>query len=176
MFLVQLIGEKAQAAGLRFLVIGGHAVNVYSEPRSTLDVDFLVRREDRAEWARILEAEGFKLYHDGGPFLQYSPPHGTSWRLDLMLVNGETFGKMINASRSIEMLGIMVNVPSPDHLIALKLHALRHGPEDRFEKDFGDVVGITRNTGLDPRSSSYREIFTRFGTTEIYEKVLRRLG
>jgi hypothetical protein len=43
------------------LVIGGHAVNVYCEPRATLDVDFMVRKEDRDAWCVFLLTEGFQL-------------------------------------------------------------------------------------------------------------------
>jgi hypothetical protein len=41
MFPFPIIDQKAKAASLPYLVIGGHAVNVYAEPRATLDVDVL---------------------------------------------------------------------------------------------------------------------------------------
>lgn len=61
-------------------------------------------------------------------------------------------------------------------MIALKLHALKHGHPERFEKDFGDVISLTRNAGLDPRSDSYRQLFDRFGTVELYERILQRVS
>ena len=36
---MNLIHDQATQAGLEYLVIGGHAVNCYGEPRATLDVD-----------------------------------------------------------------------------------------------------------------------------------------
>lgn len=86
MFPVNVIHAKAVAAGLEYLLIGGHALNAYSTPRATLDVDFLVRREDQQRWRELLSREGFQLQHDGGNFLQLSPPYGVEWPLDLMLV------------------------------------------------------------------------------------------
>lgn len=38
-FPVTLIHDKAWQAGLEYLVIGGHAINTYGIPRSTLDMD-----------------------------------------------------------------------------------------------------------------------------------------
>jgi hypothetical protein len=170
-----MIQAKAHEAGLEFLLIGGHAVNLYAEPRATLDVDLLIRNVQAIQWNAILALEGYTAYHDGGNFLQFRPPYGTNWRLDLMLVNDETFAKLLAASEPVECFGVPMRIPSAEHMIALKLHSIVHGPADRFEKDFVDVVGIARNTGLDPNSSNIKEIFHRFGTTEIYEKFKSRL-
>ncbi len=46
-------------------------------------------------------------------------------------------------------------------------HALTHGPVDRFEKDFGDILGLIRHTGLSPDSPSLREVMEWFGTAEL---------
>lgn len=175
MFPVTVIHDKAQKLGLTYLVIGGHAVNSYCAPRATLDVDFLIPKKDQAKWRELLLAEGFKLQHDGSTFLQFSPPYGVEWRLDLMLVNCQTFEKLIAGARPMELLGIRTLVPRPEHLIAMKLHALKHGHEERFEKDFGDVVSLTRDAGIDPRSDSFRQMFDQFATPELYEHILRRL-
>jgi hypothetical protein len=175
-FPVTLIHDKAVRLGLEYLVIGGHAVNAYCEPRATLDVDFLVCRDQEPRWADLLIAEGFKLDHAGPTFLRFTPPYGVEWRLDLMLVTADTFRKMRNAAQTKSLLGIQSMVPRPEHLIALKLHALKHGHQERFEKDFMDVVALTRNAGLDPKSPAYRQIFDQFGTVELYEHVLQRLG
>jgi hypothetical protein len=174
MFPLRLISERATESKLSFLLIG-HAVNVYAEPRATLDIDVLIRTIDAAVWRRIIEAEGFKLFRDGGNFLQFAPPYGVNWRLDFMLVNEDTFAKLMQQSREAECLGIRARVPSPTHLIAMKLHALRHGPADREEKDFMDVVGIARNAQLNIDSPEFTEMFAKHGSAEIYEKLKRRL-
>jgi len=175
-FPVTLIHQKARAQGLEYLVIGGHAINVYCEPRATLDVDFLVRKEDRTKWCELLSTEGFGLRHDGQTFLQFSPPYGVEWRLDLMLVSNQTFVKMADAARPVELLGIQTQIPEPKHLIALKLHALKHGHAERLEKDLGDVLALPRNAGLDPGAESYRQLVERFGSVELYELILKRFG
>lgn len=43
MFPITMIQAKAHEAGLEFLLIGGHAVNLYATPQATLDVDLLIR-------------------------------------------------------------------------------------------------------------------------------------
>ena len=174
MFPVNIIHDKATQAGLGYLVIGGQAVNAYCEPRATLDVDFLVRKTDQERWRELLETEGFKSSHQGQTFLQFSPPYGTEWRLDLMLVNEETFATMTASARPVHILGVATRIPQLEHLLALKLHALKHGHPERYEKDFMDVVALVRNGGLNPRSAACRQLFAKFGSREIYEKVLER--
>ncbi|MEW6302052.1 MAG: nucleotidyl transferase AbiEii/AbiGii toxin family protein [Verrucomicrobiota bacterium] len=175
MFPLQLIHSKSARMGLRYLLIGGHAVNTYGEPRATLDIDFLVPKADAPKWQALLLAEGFKLLHDGGNFLQFSPPYGVSWRFDLMLVTEDTFAKLLAGSKQTTCLDIQTRVPSPEHLIALKLHAMTHGSLDRFEKDFGDILNIARNTGLDADSPAMLEIFRRYGTPHTHETFRKRL-
>lgn len=173
MFPVNIIHAKAEQLGLKYLVIGGHAVNAYGEPRTTLDVDFLACKDDRQTWITLLENEGFKLAHDGGNFIQFSPPYGTKWNLDLMLVNRETFSKLHSDARQVVMLGITAFVPSPEHLIGLKLHALKYGPDRRRDKDMPDVLTLIRNAGINPRSESFKKLIDQFGTDQIYEQILR---
>ena len=172
MFPVNIIHAKAEQLGLKYLVIGGHAVNSYGTPRSTLDVDFLVYKDDRQTWTNLLLNEGFKVMHDGGNFVQFSPPYGTNWNLDIMLVNHETFTKLHSAARQVVMLGITTLVPSAEHLIGLKLHALKFGPERRRGQDLADVIMLIRNAGIDPRSESFKGLVIQFGTQEIYEQIL----
>ena len=176
MFPLTLIHQKALQAGLPYLVIGGHAVNVYAEPRATLDVDLLARRADQGAWQKLIEAEGFRSFSSRPAFQQFSPPDGTSWRLDFMWVNKETFHHLAADSRSVQILGIEARIPSPHHLIALKLHALKHGGVDRFEKDLADVLGIVRFQQINVRTAEFQELFTKYGTAELYQRLLGIAG
>ena len=174
-FPATVIHEKATRLGLAYLIIGGHAINAYGEPRATLDVDLVVRKDDRAGWSTLLEAEGFRPYREEGSFAQFSPPYGVPWRLDLMLVNSETFGKLTASAQTVKCFGIETRVPSPEHLVAMKLHAIRHGPAERFEKDFGDILTLARNGKVIPESGSLKEIFERYGTSTLYEQFRAKL-
>jgi hypothetical protein len=172
-FPVNIIHAKAEQLGLKYLVIGGHAVNAYGEPRTTIDVDFLISKETRQSWSNLLQAEGFKEANDGGTFVQFSPPYGTEWNLDLMLVNHETFAKLHGAARQAVMLGITTLVPCAEHLVGLKLHAMKFGPARRQDKDLLDVLTLIENANLDPRSEAFKKLIEQFGTAEIYERILR---
>ena len=174
MFPVTIIHDKAQQLGLAYLVIGGHAVNAYCEPRSTLDVDFLARKEDRSGWSALLVEEGFRLKNEGENFLQFSPPYGVDFRLDLMLVGDTAFQKLRETARLMPCLGTEALVPTAINLIALKIHALRHGPAERRNKDWLDIENLVRAGGMEPRGRDLVEVFHRQGTPELYAEFLKR--
>lgn len=167
----------ARDAGLRFLLIGGHAVNAAGYGRVTADVDLLACADDREAWTAVLTKKGYTTFKEGATFLQLSPPPAfAAWPLDLMFVARTTFDQMLASSTTVEMEGSPVPIPSRQHLIALKLHALKTGGPERQGRDFQDVVGLLRAGSLAVRSAEVRSLFERYGTMEWYEKTIAALG
>jgi len=166
MALFEWLSHETQRRGLDFLVIGGLAVNFYGYSRDTADVDLLVSQEARTAWVELLSGKGYIVEQDAGAFMQLTSPLGPEWPIDLMLVQQPTFQAMLAAAREVEMLGAPVRIPSLDHLIALKLHALKHGRAHRFLKDFQDIGGLARIGGLDLTSEKVRQLSEPAQTTE----------
>jgi predicted nucleotidyltransferase len=170
------IHEESGRRKLRFLVIGGLAVNHFGFSRDTGDLDFFVSQNDRAGWMKMLSDFGYTNYQDGGNFIQYSPPEQNAWPVDLMLVQEKTFAPIFDASQDADLFGVKTRVPSLEHLIALKLHALKNTRMRRFLKDFLDVENLIRINRLDIKSGNIRELFVKYGTMELYEKISRSLA
>ena len=170
------ICDEAAKRKLRFLVIGGLAVNHYGYARETGDVDFFVRQSDRADWITMLEAFGYTNYNDGGNFIQFNPPAQNAWPVDLMLVQDKTFEPILAASKAADFYGFQTRVPALEHLIALKLHALKNTRMSRFLKDYLDVEYLIRVNRLDIKSQSLGALFDKYGTPDLYEKISRSLA
>jgi hypothetical protein len=170
------IHEEARNRRLRFLLIGGLAVNHYGFSRETADLDFFISRDDREGWMKMLSDFGYASYHDGGNFIQYDAPDKNAWPVDLMLVREETFAPIFEASLDAEFYGEKSKVPSLEHLIALKLHALKNTRVHRFLKDFLDVENLIQINRLDIKSRKIRSLFDKYGTQDLYEKVSRSLA
>jgi len=173
---IATIHEKASRQQLRFLVVGGLAINHYGYSRDTSDLDLFVSHNDRAAWLELLASFGYTNYHDGGNFIQYAAPAQNAWPVDLMLVQEKTFAPIFAASRDANLYGVKTRVPSLEHLLALKLHALKHTRLHRFLKDFLDVENLIRINQLDIKSQSLRELFAKYGTDDLYEKISRSLA
>jgi len=173
MSLFQQLNEEAQRGQRQFLVIGGLAVNFHGFPRDTADLDLLIRQDAREPWLSFFLKLGYTIYQDKQVFIQLSPPKAGAWPVDLMLVGEPTFRQMMDSSLDVEMYGARVRIPVLEHLLALKLHALKHGHAGRFMKDFLDVENLVRANRLDLNAGPVRRLFLKYGNAELYEKVSR---
>jgi len=171
--LFELLNREAAPQGLRFLVIGGHAVIEHGFQRGTEDADILISRDDRDAWTKIVAHLGYKLIRDGGAFLQFESPDPSQWDLDLMLVPAETFGRLLASAKPATLEGVAVVVPSLAQLLALKIHALKHGRGLRTLKDMTDVAQLLSVNRIDPNSAWLRELFEKHGDMDLYERVIR---
>jgi len=156
---------------LPFLVIGGHAVNLYGFARETADLDLLVCSEDRPSWIALFADLSYHIFSDAQNFVQLASDKETAWPVDLMFVRPATFRPMLDASRAVEFYGTTSRVPTLEHLIALKLHALKNTRPHRFLKDFLDVENLIRVNHLDIKSENIRRLFEKYATVELYEKL-----
>ena len=173
MDLFATLAQETERRGLQFVVIGGLAVNFYGYSRETADLDVLVLRDSRAAWLSFFAQLGYSVEHEAQTFIQFAPPGTADWPVDLMLVGEPTFRQMFEASSVVEMRGAKLRIPSLDHLMALKLHALKHTRPHRFLKDFQDLEGLLMVNHLDPKSENIRLLFAKYGTLDLHEKIIR---
>jgi predicted nucleotidyltransferase len=170
---LEQVQQAADEKGLRFVLIGGFAVIEHGYARLTADIDLLVLRDDQQPWRELLHGLGYQLAEDGENFKQYRKGDEAEWPLDLMLARQDTFDGLIAAARRVTVQGASVLLVSLEHLIALKLHVLKQARLHRFLKDFQDVVELVRINNVDLRSGQIRDLFLRYGTTDLYEKIQR---
>jgi predicted nucleotidyltransferase len=165
--------EQWNVSGMRCLIIGAHALSFCGVTRETADLDLLISRSDRTLWEVRLREAGYELFAGTHNFAQFSPPARGAWPVDLMLVDEETFSRMLADARTVVIAGNSLAVPAMEHLLALKLHALKHTHPRRTVKDFQDVVELIRanRDQLDIESDRVRRLFEKYATIQWYEKV-----
>lgn len=147
-------------AGLDFLIVGGYAVSAYKH-RFSVDVDIVMRTEDKVMFEKILKRKGFvktivkNLDHLYAPeFIRYELKTKLPVSVDL-LIDG-IGSRTTDASFSFEQLKMysekkkiigtekeaMVQVPKREVLIVLKLHSGRL-------TDFRDVAALAKKIDLE---------------------------
>jgi hypothetical protein len=167
-----VISICAKETGLPFLVIGGLAVIAHGYPRDTVDLDYLVRARDREAWRITLAKHGYAIAHEHEHFAQFASALG--WiDLDLMFVNDPTFDTMFAASELRSLGPTEGRFPSLEHLIALKLHVLKQGIPHRMLGDTDDVINLVLANRVDLRQEKWRQLFVKYGSVDLYEKVAR---
>jgi hypothetical protein len=174
MNLAELIRIAEREPPLPFLVIGGYAVAAHGHTRATFDIDFLASALERGRWHDRLAGAGLKLFAETSSFSQYTQPGGGDG-FDLMWVDESTFARMGHLAETRNFGGCAAKVPCLDHLIALKLHALKQPSAHRVAKDADDIEVLVRRHRLDLRTPHYEELFVKYGNREIYETFLRLL-
>jgi len=152
------------------LLIGGFALPAYDVVRQTVDVDFLVVDAEEHVLREILADAGYEESGRTDVFVRHTHPASALMDVDVLLVDRSTFEKMLKRS-SVQRVGsVDVRVPCLGHLVALKLHAIKHNPK-RELKDLGDIVALlTENPGEVPRDELHA-ICTRYGHEGIFAKL-----
>lgn len=171
--------EEAQKLEMNeFLLIGGNAVIAYGVPRFTRDVDFVIPERVKNVWRSFLEDLGFQLIHGTQAFLQFEDQENSKPRVDLMVVDENTWEKL-NARAYVLELGesISAEVAAPDHIIAMKLAACQ-SPHRRSDAiDWSDVVELTIRRGFDPENDQeFSDLVLRYGGELLLGKLVDEIN
>lgn len=172
MTILRDIATRAAATNLKFLLSGGHAVISHGYARNTFDLDLIVLRDDQEQWRKLLAQSGYHPVHQAMTFIQFQGERDGTMPVDLMLVNGETFTKLLTEAVSAPGT-TAIKVVSLRHLLALKCHAVKHGHSGRIVKDADDLINLVSINRINLEDDAIRDIFLRHGTPDLYEKVRR---
>lgn len=173
MEILKAIHTATSTAHKRFLVIGGHALNVHGIMRSTGDIDLMVESVDAQFWKELLQRLGYMFFHESSGFMQSKPGVVTAWPIDLMLVSTETLSKALADASTSDVFGPPLSVASVASLIAMKLHALKYVDPVRALKDQSDLLALLQQARIAPDSEVFRQLCIRYGTIEIYERLTK---
>ena len=157
-------------SGIPFLVIGGHAVNVYHVHRATQDVDCMVVADDKPTVRALLVGRGFIEQPQEAGFSRFRHESMAFPVVDVMQVNDGTWSKMWGSRRESELFGLPVNVPALPHLIALKLHAINQNPQ-RLLKDGNDIAQLLEaNPGV-VQADELQALCERYAPAGFFETI-----
>ena len=170
----ELTTEIFKKAGVEHVLIGGFAVNFYGASRQTADVDFLIADEDREKVLTAFEKAGYKLKEEGPIFARLLPP-ASFMDLDLLFVNRQTLQRISKNAKSVKLAGTELHIPSLEHLIALKLHAIKNDRE-RELMDLSDIVRLIRSNKMNIKSDSFKKLCLQHGDKALYQKIMEAAG
>ncbi len=168
---LKILADLSETEGLRFLVVGGHAMIAHGSTRITGDIDVSIIETDLARWCHALAKAGYTIVHQTDAFVQFRPPSRGQYPIDLMIVDAQTFEKMWRESVGGQSSGTPIQIPHPEHLIGMKIHALKYGARHRHAKDLGDVIHLMRRFRIDPNHATFKELSDRYGTPQIEAEI-----
>ena len=173
------LAASTEAEGLQSVLVGGNAVNLVAYFRTTFDVDLLVRESDSERWLSFFQERGYTIFYRTANFirLRFAADPAAALPVDLMLADSQTFSAIQRQSRRCDIgKGLALSIPSPLHLIAMKLHALRSRHRLETGIDLQDVKHLIKAAKIDTDSREFTQIAERYATDAIRTRLQRELS
>ena len=163
-----LVSEVTQRLNIPAILIGGFAVNYHGLMRQTQDVDFLMVEEDYNKAKPLFGKEGCQEVIRNNLFARLENKKMLPSELDIVFVNEETFEGILEDAETTEISGKRFKVPSLDHLLALKLHAMKQNLRRRGFRDLTDVLDLAEKNQIDVKGERFQELCLKYAGKETY--------
>ena len=149
---VKVLGELVrffEGKQIPYAVIGGVGLAGYGMSRATLDLDFVVEGESQKAVVDHLESLGYQTLYRSTGYSNHQHALPEMGGVNVVYVRGETSRRIFEASRPLEGPdGKLVPVPSPEHLIAMKVVAMKNDPS-RAHQDLADIQFLMSRPDVD---------------------------
>lgn len=160
---------------VQYALIGGYAVSLWGIPRATVDLDFLVRRDDMDIVRTIAESLGYHCIHTSENVTQFDAPDNNLGEVDFLhAFRPASLAMLERAELKVVFDGEQaIPVIQPEDLIGLKVQAIAN-QASRMTVDKADIEGLMQLYGdkLDWRRIA--EYFELFEMTELYHTLKER--
>ena len=132
--------NKFNKHNIRYALIGGFAMGLWGMGRTTVDIDFLVYRDDLEKVDAIMNEMGYECRYRTENVSQYVSPLRVFGEIDYLHSFREASLNMLERAEKKKVFGsIDINVLRPEDLIGLKLQALKNNPE-RKSREMEDIT------------------------------------
>lgn len=162
-----------QREGFRYAAVGAFGLHAYGLSRATFDLDLATESEAQPKLVVFLESLGYETLHRSPGYSNHLHPDPDLGRADFVYVSGDTSRLLFGGGGATLRLGEhRVPVPRPEHLAAMKVHAMKNDPS-RTLQEMADIQFLLRLPGID--EEEVRAYFERSGLLERYLEI-KRLG
>ncbi|MCC6221277.1 MAG: nucleotidyl transferase AbiEii/AbiGii toxin family protein [Deltaproteobacteria bacterium] len=168
---MRTISFYAEAKDKEFLLIGGHAINIYGLSRQTGNIDLVVRRDDRNWWLELFSRLKYQVGQNDDKFARFRSDILGVWPLNLMFVDNNTFEKLLSQATAAQIGLAQVKAVSARHLATMKIHALKIYQAHRHVKDYNDLLWLLRSGKTQLSLSEVEELCNRYASSELFEKI-----
>lgn len=153
-----------------FAAIGGFALGLWGVNRSTVDMDFLINKEDLARAEAVLAEYGYSKFYSTENVAQYQGKEPSLGSIDFILAFREISLKMLSR-RALLPLGsdLVIPVLLPEDIIGLKVQAL-HNDVSRYHQDVADIQALLKQRA-DVDWQLIEQYFSLFGKESLLTEI-----
>jgi len=158
-----------------YALIGGFALGLWGVHRGTVDMDFLVKREDLDRVDAIMADLGYQLRYRSENVSQFLAPLPVFGELDFLHAFRKASLEMLERAEHKVLFGngITLAVLQPEDLIGLKLQALVNDPR-REPVDRSDIEMLMAVRDRNMNWGIIREYFEIFEMLELFNELERK--
>ena len=168
--------EGFDKKGLRYALTGGLALGALGAPRATMDIDFLVHKEDLDALHQIMLALGYtrKLRTDNVSQYRHTAP---GLAIDFLHASRPASLGMLERAKKKTISGgtCAVRVLEPEDVIGLKVQAIANDPA-RKTKDSADIEALMGIHGVQLDWERLAEYYHLFGVDEEFKHLKERFA
>jgi predicted nucleotidyltransferase len=169
---IRRLKDFLDGEGVPFALVGAHALQAYGITRATVDLDLLTEERVQDRLIALLESLGYETLHRSPGYSNHLHADPSWLRVDFVYVDERTSRALFaRATRRATIGGCEVKVPGPEHLVAMKVQAVKNDPRRTF-KDLSDVQELLRVAEVD--EAEVRAYFERAGLGARYEEIRRQ--
>ena len=135
----------------------------------TLDLDIVTDWAAQDTLIAFMASQGFVTLHRSSGYSNHRHPDRNRGRVDVMYVRDTTADKLFASAKELPGPGgRSILVPSPEHLIAMKVQAMKDAPE-RTWQDLVDIAYLFRLDGVN--QDEVRHYFESAGLVEKWNEL-----
>ncbi len=140
---LDLILESFQKENIRYGLIGGFALGLLGIPRATVDLDFLIHRDDLDKIDKIMRANNYDCVYKSENVSQYVSAIKIFGEIDFLHAFREVSVKMLGKAKELDIFEgkSKIKVLMPEDIIGLKLQALMNDPA-RLIREYLDIEAL----------------------------------
>lgn len=156
-----------------YAIVGGLGLQAYGFGRATFDVDLVVAAEVQPRLIEFLEGLGYRTLYVSSGYSNHAHADPAMGRVDFVYVRGRTREQLFAACRRLPVIGeLVLPVPRPEHLAAMKVQAMKNDPDRTFQElaDIRYLLGLPETDGEQVRAQ-----FERHGMLDRYDDLKKTL-
>ncbi len=162
------LSEFLEGRKYPYAVIGGVGLAGYGMSRATVDLDLVLDASAQPEMIAFLESLGYETLHRSTGYSNHRHGEPEMGSVDLVYVRDETSRRVFDATRVLQGPGgLKIPIPSPEHLIAMKVVAMKNDPSRTYQ-DLADIRFLLTLNHVD--REHVRAQFEKHGLLERYHE------
>lgn len=172
---IEKILAEFEKANVRYALMGGFALGALGIPRATVDIDFLVLRDDMERVSGIMALLGYRCVYKTENVSQYTSSEKIFGEVDFLHAFREASVGMLDRAEEKQMFGeeLTIKVVRPEDLIGLKVQAMAND-ETRRATDMADIEALMAHYGTKLDWPLIEEYFSIFGMNETAKELRRK--